>query len=311
MRSFRRAFLAVALCAGLTPGIGRPVAAAPAKPAAPSPAAKAAVEAAADALRKEFAAFLRDPTANKVRDACDYFAARPAADVTPDAVLAFLDGRPPDADPRAAAYVRWQLLSALPKDADPAWADAGRVARAIEAYRRAPPPLPRFGLSAADQSSLDDLLRGARATDDVLLTSRLEARVRAVAAANRLALAYRDEWYRRLPKAAPAFAAALYDAAERQALAAGAEDFAPLVIADVQTWLTGGADADPARCGALAELLAKLRAKEPPAFYAFAAVRSGRLQWVKRTDPMDVRKKLTHLHQALVEAAQRKPAKGK
>ena len=36
---------------------------------------------------------------------------------------------------------------------------------------------------------------------------------------------------------------------------------------------------------------------------------TGKLTWVKKTDSMDPRKKLTHLHQALVEAAKRAPKK--
>ena len=266
--------------------------------AAKSPA-RAAIDAAADDLRKEFAAHLRDP-AVRVREACDYFTDKPTPAVTVDAVFAALDTKL-DPDPRTAAYIRWQLLSALPKDLDPSL-----LGRAIQAYGTAPAPLARVGLSAAEQAKLDRLLQGVRPTDDVVLTSGLEKEVRQWSRANRHLLAYRDEWYRRLPKRAPTFAAAFRDAYERQTLAAGAEDFAPLVIADVQNWLVAG-DADPAKCAALAELIAQLRAKEPPAFYASAAVRSGKLTWVKKTDSMDPRKKLTHLHQALVEAAQRRP----
>ena len=267
--------------------------------AAKSPA-RAAVDSAVDDLRKEFAAHLRDP-AVRVREACDYFTEKPSPAVTVDAVFAALEAKL-DPDPRTAAYVRWQLLSALPKEVEPAV-----LVRALHAYRNAPPPAARFGLAPAEQSKLDGMLQGVRPTNDVVLTSRLEARVREASRANRHFLAYRDEWYRRLPKGAPTFAAALQDAYERQTLAAGAEDFAPLVIADVQNWLVAG-DADPPKCAALAELIAQLRSKEPPPFYASAAVRSGKLTWVKKTDSMDPRKKLTHLHQALVEAAQRRPA---
>lgn len=270
-----------------------------AAPAAKSPA-RTAVDVAVDELRTEFAAHVRDP-AVRVREACDFFTTKPAAAVTVDAVFAALETKL-DPDPRAAAYARWQLLSALPKELDPA-----AFNRALKAYGNAPPPAARFGLSPAEQSKLDGLLRGVRPTDDVVLTSAVEKQVRQWAQSNRHLLAYRDEWYRRLPKGAPTFAAAFRDAFERQNLAAGAEDFVPLVIADAQNWLVAG-DADPPKCAALAELLARLRAKEPPPYYASAAVRSGKLTWVKKTDSMDPRKKLTHLHQALVEAAQRRPA---
>lgn len=266
-----------------------------AAPALKSPA-KAAVEAAIDELRKEFQAQLRDP-AVQVRTVCDYFVSNPSKVITSEAIMAALETKI-DADARTAAYVRWQLLSGVPpfevKDA----------AAAIAVYRKAPLPTPRVGLSAAEQAQLDRALEGRRSTDDVILTSQLEAAVRQWTKLNRHVIAYRDEWYRRLPRTVQSFAAAFEDAFERQMLAAGAEDFAPLVIADVHNWLVAG-DADPPKCAALAELLAQLRAKDAPPYYGYASVRYGKLTWVKKTDSMDPRKKLTHLHQALVEAAQR------
>jgi hypothetical protein len=268
-----------------------------APPAAPSKAARAALDAAIDELRKEYAAYKRDPK-QPLRKLCDYFAAKPNPAITPDAVYLALEQRI-DPDPFLSAYVRWQLLSALPKEIDP----SGLV-RALEVYRQSPRPTPRYGLAEKEQQALDALLPKAARTDDVILTIRLESVVRAWAEQNRYIMAYRDEWYRRLPKTPPTFAAAFEDAFERQSLAAGAEDFAPLVIADVQNWLAVSS-ADQAQCAALAGLLAKLRDKEAPSFYASAAIRSGKLTWVKKTDSMDPRKKLTHLHQALVEAAQR------
>src|SRR5205085_11416861 len=110
----------------------------------------------------------------------------------------------------------------------------------IDVYRRAPAPSPRFGLSEKEQQALDAEIPAVRKTDDVILTSRLEAQVRVWAEQNRHLIAYRDEWYRRLPKSTATFAAAFEDAFVRQNLAAGAEDFAPLVIADVQQWLVVG-----------------------------------------------------------------------
>lgn len=273
-----------------------------AAPSLAAPPAKApdrqAVDAAIDELRKEFQAQLRDPR-TPVREVCDYFVAKPSTALTPDAILAALDGKI-DPDARIAAYIRWQLLSGLPQEISPDLAAACLVV-----YRRAPLPSPRVGLSAAEQSRLDKALEGRRSTDDVILTSQLQSAVREWSRANKHVLAYRDEWYRRLPKKLPTFVAAFQDAFERQTLAAGAEDFAPLVIADVQNWLVAG-DADPARCAALAEVLAQLRSKEAPQYYGSAAFRYGKLSWVKERDSMDPRKKLTYLHQSLVEAAQKK-----
>jgi hypothetical protein len=268
-------------------------------PAAPAPnaakAARVALDAAIDELRKEYQAHQRDPK-QPLRKSCDYFTAKPNPAVTMDAVLLALEQRI-DADPFLTGYVRWQLLSALPREID-----AATLPRALKVYSAAPPPTPRYGLSEKDQKALDQQIPNAQKTDDVILTSQLEAIVRNWSEQNRYIVAYRDEWYRRLPKAPPAFAAAFEDAYERQTLAAGADDFAPIVIADVQNWLAIAAE--PSQCAALANLLSRLRDKPAPSYYASAAIRSGKLTWVKKTDSMDPRKKLTHLHQALVEAAQ-------
>jgi hypothetical protein len=268
----------------------------PVSAAAIAKADKAAIEAGVADLRKEFLAHQRDPK-SPLRTTCDYFKDRPAIPV--EAVFASLESRL-DSDPLVAAYARWQLLSALPKEIA-----AANVNQAIEIYRQSPRPSARFGLSEKEQASLDTWLASAKKSDDVVLTIRLESAVKVWTDQNRHILAYRDEWYRRLPKSTAVFASAFQDAFERQNLAAGAEEFAAVVIADVNTWLIVG-KSDAQQCGALAALLAKLREKPAPPYYASAAVRSGKLTWVKKTDSMDPRKKLTHLHQALIEAAQKK-----
>jgi hypothetical protein len=270
--------------------------AAPAFAAPIAKAEKAAIDAGVAELRKEFLAHQRDPK-SPLRTSCDYFKDRPALPI--DAVFVSLESRL-DADPLVAAYARWQLLSALPKEIA-----ADKVNQAIELYRQSPRPSARYGLSEKEQASLDTWLTSAKKTDDVILTIRLESIIKVWTEQNRHILAYRDEWYRRLPKSTVVFAAAFQDAFERQNLAAGAEDFAAIVIADVNNWMvTGKSEAQD--FAALAQLLARLREKPAPPYYASAAVRSGKLSWVKKTDSMDPRKKLTHLHQALIEAAHKK-----
>jgi hypothetical protein len=268
---------------------------------AAKPAARSEIDTAADELRREFAAYAKDPKNHPLRDACDYFERKPNPAVSVSAVLAAVDQRL-DPDARVAAYIRWQLLSALPKEFA-----KDDLPRAIAAYRKAPVPSPRFGLPERDQQALDAMLPQVRKTDDVVLTSRLESQVRVWFEQNRHLIAYRNEWYRRLPKTPAVFAAAFEDAFERQSVAAGAEDFSPLVIAEVQQWMV--LSANTAECATLAGVLARLRDQPAPPYYASAAVRSGKLTWVKKTDSMDPRKKLTHLHQSLVEAAQTPAAK--
>ena len=277
--------------------------AAPDATAVPKPAAKGgspAIDAAVEALRKEYAAHLKDPKL-AIRQESDYFAKDRPADVTADAILTAME-QPMAGDPRLVAYVRWQLLSALPETVE----GPAQVARAIKIYRAAPPPVPRYGLRPAEQQKLDAALVGARRQDDVALTLKLEALATPTIDANRPLLAYRDAWYRRLPRSPATFRAALEDAQERQDAAAGAEVWVPTVIADVQGWLVAG-DVDARECAALAEFVGQLRSRPPPSYYASAAVRREKLVWVKKTDSIDPRKKLTNLHQELVARAQ-KPA---
>jgi hypothetical protein len=263
-----------------------------------TPAQKAAVDSAVDALRKEVAANQKNPKA-ALRTQADFFADKKPAVLTPDAVLTALE-QPIPGDVRAAAYIRWQLMSVLPEKLDEAL-----VERALAIYRQAPLPLPRYGLGAADQAVLESALQDARKQDDVLLNARLQKSVTAVAEKNRPIIAYRDEWYRRLPKGPRVLVFGLLDALERGTVAAGAEDWVPTVIADIENWAL--LEATPAQCAAMADVVGQLRVKSIPTYYAEAAVRRDKLTWVKKADTIDPRKKLTHLHELLVEQAQKPP----
>ena len=263
-----------------------------------TPAQKAAVDSAVEALRKEFAAYQKDPK-RPLRTQADFFAGNRPAVLTPVAVLAALE-QPLPGDVRVAAYARWQLMSALPEKLD-----ESLVERGLAIYRQAPLPAPRYGLAANEQAVLDAALQDARKQDDVLLNAQLQKSVKAVVAHNRPILAYRDEWYRRLPKTPKVLAVGLVDALERSNVAAGAEDWVPTVIADLESWAL--LEATPAQCAAMADLVGQLRARTIPTYYAEAAVRRDKLTWVKKADTIDPRKKLTHLHELLVEQAQKPP----
>jgi hypothetical protein len=79
----------------------------------------------------------------------------------------------------------------------------------------------------------------------------------------------------------------------------------PTVIADLESWAL--LEATPAQCAAMADVVGQLRVKSIPTYYAEAAVRRDKLTWVKKADTIDPRKKLTHLHELLVEQAQKPP----
>ena len=261
----------------------------------------AVIEAAIAELKKEYAAHLKDPQKSPLRPQCTFFLDHPV-NLSPESVVAALE-QPLGNDPRLVAYVRWQLLSAAPQKFE----DPSLLPRVLEAYRKAPAPAPRFGLSPQDQAKLDASLKDARKHDDAALSARLEDLVRREAEASRPLLAYRDALYARLPPSYETLAAGFRDAAERTAAAAGggtSDPHAERVVKDAQAWAQSGA-ADPRQCDQLADGVARLRHTRSPPYYARATLRRGadRLSWATRTDAVYSPTKLSNLETVLREAA--------
>lgn len=273
----------------------------PAKPLSP----QKIIEAADAALHREYVAAQKDPAKpdKGLREKSDYFLQNPAPELKPDALLTALT-RPISGDPRAAAYVRWQLLSGLPDPLDSH--DPRLLTLAIEAYRKAPLPAPHFGLTAADQRQLDALAASARREEDVTINSQVEEAQRKLVRANRYALAYRDEFYRRLPKAPATFLAAFQDADERLKLAAGVRQWMPTVVGDIYAWINSP-DADPQSLTKMADAVAELRFRSAPPYYDHVVLGpKNKLTWEKKSDSANPEGALPKLQQALLEAA-RKP----
>lgn len=262
-----------------------------------------ALDAAVTELKKEYAAHLRNPDAAPLRLQCTYFLDHPpASPPSAEAVVAALES-PVSNDPRATAYVRWQLLSAAPKKFE---GDPKLLARVLDAYRRAPAPAPRLGLSVQDQAKLDALLTRARKEDDATLSAKLEEQATKDAEAGKPILAYRDELYARLPDGFESLLAGFEDAHDRTLAAAGGgtqDAHAGKVVGDALAWAQSG-QADPKQCGQLAELVARLRHVRSPPYYARATLRRGadRLSWATRTDAVYSPKKLSDLEKVLRDA---------
>ena len=273
-------------------------------PGTPDPKALARAEAtvldaAIAALKKEYVAHAKDPRSSKLRPQPTYFIDHPVR-LSPDSLLDALE-RPPGDDPRCAAYVRWQLLSAAPEKFGTA-----HLKRVLGVYEKAPAPLPRFGLSQDEKNRLDAMVLKAKKEDDVALTRNLEERVRQGVEANKPILAYRDALYARLPEGYDSLVAGLRDARERTAAAAGGGAYdahAARVVKDAQAWAQSGA-ADPDQCAKLAELVGRLRFVRSEPYYAKAVWRTVRPSWSTRTDGVYSPKKLADLETVLREAHQ-------
>jgi hypothetical protein len=179
------------------------------KPSAPDPKATAAVNAAVAALVKEAQAGMKeggskDPT-TKLREKADYFGDAPPAEITPDAVLAVLE-KPMSSDPRADAYVKWQLLAAVhgqfTEEQGP---------RALAAYRKAPEPYSHPGL---DRNKLTGALFkvGAMNRDNEgNVNKEFQAAIDKFTTDNLYILHYRDDLYARLPLSAESLKAGVDD----------------------------------------------------------------------------------------------------
>jgi hypothetical protein len=263
------------------------------------------IENAIEALEKEYAAAQKDPAKSPLRDHCDYFVEHPASDLKLDVLLTALEHNLPG-DARAASYVRWQLLSGVPTPIGTH--DSRLLALAIDAYRKAPAPMPHFGLLPGDQAQLNSLLASARREDDVTINSKVEEAVQKGIEANRYLIAYRDEFYHRLPKAPDTFLAAFVDADQRLKLAAGVREWMPTIINDLYNWM-GTDEADPQSCATLASAVAELRFRAAPTYYDRVIMgKQNKLTWEKKSDSANPDGKLPVLQQALLEAAKKPKA---
>jgi hypothetical protein len=279
----RKCIVAMICCLAFQAALARAAGPAPA-PAPKPPTPQKIVENAIEALEKEYAAAQKDPAKAHLREHCDYFVEHPAEDLKPDVLIAALERNLP-VDARAASYVRWQLLSGLPTPIDVH--DTHLLAEAIDAYRKAPPPLPHFGLTPGDQAQLNALAASARREEDVTINSKVEDAVQKVIEANRYLIAYRDEFYHRLQ------------------LAAGVRDWMPTIINDIYNWM-GTDAADPQSCTTMANAVAELRFRAAPSYYDKVVLgKQNKLTWEKKSDSANPEGKLPILQQALLEAAKK------
>ena len=195
MSMLNRWMIAMGLVA--TMAIGAPAAPtkAPASPAAPAIAA----------LLAEYQTAIKNNKEDALRAKSDYFLKEKNSAITPEIILSELE-KPIGADPRAEAYVKWQLLSGV----DGKFSDALK-ARAIKAYRSAPMPPNHPGI---DHDALQKALNrmGANKADlEVPINKELTDAIEKYRTAVKPFLAYRDEFYTRLSPGYETFLAAFFD----------------------------------------------------------------------------------------------------
>jgi hypothetical protein len=261
----------------------------------------AAVRAATIVLAREYEQYLRNPSASKgVRESSNYFLDYPSRDVTPDSVAFALQSR--GGEPRTSAYVKWQLLSAIKPDEE---LDESVAKQLLLAYRNGPQPIQRPGISPQDQQKLDVYVQGRKAEEEPDLRAYLDAAVAQVDRQNRVILMYRDELYRRLPKAPETFGAALDDLTQRLNAVADAKDLAKMLVKDVRDWST--AEPRPShQLLALAKVSRRLADTKGPQYYTSPSWRasSNLFGWNKSRSHVDGASSLKDLAAYLEELAQ-------
>ncbi len=201
------------------------------QPVAPSPRSPdELLQEAIDLLLQEFEAGQKG--GQPLRQTSDYFNDLAPGDLPEDAVLRAL-GRRVSSDPRATAYVRWQLLSGLPPVvAGPSVEGVYRAAQA------APPPLQAFGFARAQKAELDR--EAPRVRDEAALArldSRIAAGVEGAVLNNQYILLYRDALYARLPTGAPKIVAGAGEVVARQRAGLDGAAMARQLEDDVIEWL--------------------------------------------------------------------------
>jgi len=229
-----------AIAATAAPAAAAP-AAAPTKPGASTPAGKPGPSPAAPAITalvKEYQTSLKEKNGEGLREKCDYFSTGEKPEgLTPEVILAALEKPIPGAaDPRAEAYVKWQLLSGL----DGKFSDA-LLPRAIKAYRAAPVPRDH---PARNHRALDQKLyrMGVFKADlEVGINKELTDAIAQYRLYVDPILDYRDEFYRRLPGGYDTLVAGVQDTFDRVQHGAPATEFWKTVSGEIRSWaLTGG-----------------------------------------------------------------------
>ncbi len=250
-----------------------------------------AVQAAIAELTKEIEQAVRSG-GDEPRTQSDYFKDHPTPDLLPQSILTALR-RPIGPDPRAAAYVKWQLLSGLPDELD-----AKAAADLLQIYRTAPPPFPRPGLDKQERDELDRLARNGKQDEEEGLAERFNQRVETAEKNNRFILQYRSALLAKLPPSYESIGAGFEDSIVRMNAGVDAAEHTREVCKSVPLW---AAAAPPDQLRAMSRAVAQLRKKKGPEYYDRIAwsARSRKLEWKKDEASLSSCKQLGEVEETL------------
>ncbi|HEY7116774.1 MAG TPA: hypothetical protein VH475_09320 [Tepidisphaeraceae bacterium] len=229
------------------------------------------------ALLKEYQAAVKSKDGKGLREKSDYFAQNKAEGLTPEVILATLE-KPVSTDPRAEAYVKWQLLSGVdgkfPENLKP---------RVIRVYRSAPVPRSHPGF---DHPSLERTLYriGINNKDaEVEVNKEFMAAVEQYRDYVEPILAYRDELYARLSPGYDTLVAGVQDTYDRVSHGAPATEFWKVVSSAIRQWALTSSDAGQMRtmASAIGKLNGYVKDERNKPFYRVMWVNEGKYTGLK------------------------------
>ncbi|HEV7298750.1 MAG TPA: hypothetical protein VGN72_05240 [Tepidisphaeraceae bacterium] len=185
----------------------KPPKAPPVKPK--KPAADPADALITDAVAKLSAEYDMARKGGSLRTDADFFEGQPPAALTPEKVLGAI-AKPVAKDPAQDAYVRWQLLSAIPGTID----DEKLAEKVLAIYRGAPRPMTRIATEFNNRKVVNRMVQD-RSLPDAVAKAQFDDAIVKWTAYNVPIYAFRDAL---LLKAAPSsdlIIAGLADAADR------------------------------------------------------------------------------------------------
>jgi hypothetical protein len=200
--------------------------------AAPAKPPTTPVQTASAALLKEYQDVMKDKKGEGLREKCDYFTVNKTEGLTPEMILAVLE-KAVSPDPRADAYVKWQLLSGIENK----FPDTLK-ARAIKVYRSA--PLPPRSHPGMDHPTMDRLLNrnvGIKNQEaETPVNNELAAKIKEYREIVEPTLAYRDELFSRLSPGFDTLVSAYADLYVRVSTGAPANEFWKTVSTATRSW---------------------------------------------------------------------------
>jgi hypothetical protein len=261
------------------------------------------VSAAVRELLREYSAASSGSKSAKLRASSDYFTEHHSGEVTPKAIVAAL-AQPISDDPKAAAYVKWQLLSGLHGVED------AQVPKLLEIYHNAPVPIAQPGETQEERSKFELARRNSRKEDVPKLNEQLAEAQQARERENAPVLAFRDELFARLPEQNyDCLRAGFEDAYTRMKAGADSQGCLEPLIRRTRDWMVSSSATQP-QLAEMSRLVTTLSKENSAHFYSEADwdERYFKVVWRKKAYDLNKYGQMDKLAHDLADVARNGPS---